>query len=367
MAGVLRALGVLGATVLAALVLAPAALAAPTNDSFTAPYPVDTASGIPVRCCPLQDGTPMTTFDATVEPGEPLTPGNGFCMVGTTQITMVKTTWYRVIGNGGTMSIDTADSNFDTVLAAYFSPTPSLTDPLPCSDDANGTQQSALSFQTEAGRAYLIQVGGCNACAGSIGSSGNLVMHLSATAPPPAPAPPAPPAPPPVVIAPPDTDGDGIPNARDACPTIKPTRDANNDGCQDKPIRILSDLKYDGSFIRRGGAVRGIALSRVRLTRVPVGARVSVSCAGCRRAAGGGGTQRFTRFSFTAKKGGTQTMGRLNRLLLLRGRQVIVVVTSPDHLGRRVVVKMGTRRDAVTLSCLAPGTTATRVACSTGS
>jgi hypothetical protein len=363
MAGVLRALGVLAATVLAALVLAPAALAVPSNDNIAMPFNVDAASGIPVRCCPLPDGTPATTFDAGVEPGEPLTFGNGFCMVGTTQITMVRTTWYRVIGNGGTMSIDTTGSDFDTVLAVYFAPTPSLTDPLPCSDDANGTQQSALSFQTEAGRAYLIQVGGCNACAGSIGDSGNLVMHVSATAPPP---PPTPPAPPPVVITPPDTDGDGIPDARDACPTIKPTRDANNDGCQDKPIRILSDLKYDGSFIRRGGAVRGIALSRVRLTRVPVGARVSVSCAGCRRAVGGGGTQRFARFSFTAKKGGTQTMGRLNRLLLLRGRQVVVVVTSPDHLGRRVVVTMGRRRDAVTLSCLAPGTTATRVACSTG-
>jgi hypothetical protein len=180
-------------------------------------------------------------------------------------------------------------------------------------------------------------------------------MHVSQTAPPP--------PPPPVVIPPPDSDGDGIPDSRDACPKVKPTRDANNDGCQDKPIRILSDLKYEGSFIRRGGAVRGLTLSRVRLTRVPAGSVVRVSCGSCRR----GGGRALRNFSFTAKKTGTQTMGRLSRLQLVRGKQLVVVVTNPDHLGRKVVVRIVGRHDRVKLSCLAVGSTSQRVACSTGS
>ena len=188
-------------------------------------------------------------------------------------------------------------------------------------------------------------------------------MHVSQTDPPP---PATPPPPPPVVVTPPDSDGDGIQDTKDACPTVKPTRDANNDGCQDKPIRILSDLKYDGRFIRRGGAIGGIALSRVRLTRVPAGAVVRVRCAACRRAAAGGGSRAFRSFSFSARRGGTQTMGRLNQLLLLRGRQIVVVITSPEHLGRKIIVRMASR-DRVTLSCLAAGSTTARVACSTGS
>jgi hypothetical protein len=347
------------AALLSALVLAPSALAVPANDDQALAFPVDLTTGDPVT---------VNTVGATVELGEPLTAsGTGVCNPGARQMTA--TTWYRIVGNGGVVSIDTAGSDFDTVISVYFAPTPSLDDGLPCNDDAAaGVVTSAVSFQSVAGRAYLVQVGGCD-CGAAVVKEGNLTMHATAAAPPPPPtppAPPAPPAPPPIVIVPPDTDGDGIPDARDPCPTVKPTRDANNDGCQDKPIRILSDLKYDGSFIKRGGAIGGITLSRVRLTRVPAGARVSVSCAGCRRAVGGGGTRRFTSFTLTAKNTGTQTMGRLNRLQLLRGRRIVVVVTQPEHLGRLVVVRMGARRDAVTLKCLAVGSSTKRVACSTG-
>jgi hypothetical protein len=347
--------------VLAGLVLAPGALAVPpSNDPFSSPFNVDAASGIPVTCCGVN-----TTVEATTEAGEPLTPtGSGVCIIGATERTMVRTTWYRVVGNGGTMSVDTAGSDFDTVIAVYNAPTPVLGSQ-PCSDDANGTQQSALSFATAAGAAYLIQVGGCNTC-GGLPDFGNLVMHVSQTDPPVPVPPPPPPPPPPVVITPPDSDGDGIPDSRDPCPATRPTRDANNDGCQDKPIRILSDLKYDGRFIRSGGVVRGIALSRVRLTRVPAGAVVRVSCATCRRATSGG-TRAFRTFSFTARKTGTQTIGRLNRVQLVRGKQIVVVVTQPDHLGRKIVARMVGRRDNVKLTCLAVGSRTKRVACSTGS
>jgi hypothetical protein len=350
-----RSLAATVSALLCALVLAPAALAVPTNDNQAAPFNVDLTTGDPVT---------VDTTGATIEAGELLTVnGGGVCNPGARQ--MVATTWYRIIGNGGVVSIDTTGSAFDTVISVYRAPTPSLADGLPCNDDAGGLVTSAVSFQSDAGAAYLIQVGGCD-CGAAVVKEGLLTMHATAAAPPPPPTPPAPPAPPPIVVTPPDTDGDGIPDARDLCPTVRPTRDANNDGCQDKPIRILSDLKYDGSFVRRGGAIRGISLSRVRLTRVPTGAVVRVSCASCRRAVRGG-SRAFRGFSLTAKKGGTQTMGRLSRLLLTRGKQIVVVVTAPDHLGRRVVVRFAGGRDRVTLSCLAPGSRSARVACSTGS
>ncbi len=338
--------------VLLALVGAPAALAAPSNDNAAAPFNVDLAGG----------AVSVDTTGATIEAGEPLTPaGPGVCNPNARK--MVATTWYRVLGNGGTISINTMGSAVDTVVSVYFAPTPSLDDGLPCNDDAStAVRWSAVSFQSVAGRAYLIQVGGCDC--GAVVKEGSVVMNVSATDPPP---PPAPPPPPPVVIAPPDSDGDGIPDARDLCPAQRPTRDANNDGCQDKPIRILSDVKYDGRFIRRGGAIRGISLSRVRLTRVPAGARVRVRCATCRRAVGSRRTRGFRSFSFTARKAGTLTIGRLNRLLLTSGRQLVIVVTAPEHLGRKVAVRMAGPRDRVTLSCLAAGSTSRRVACSSGS
>jgi hypothetical protein len=332
---------------LAALVVAPAALAAPANDSIALPFNVDLAGG----------AVTVDSTGAMIEANEPLTAaGPGVCNPNARKMTA--TTWYRILGNGGLVSINTAGSNFDTVIAVYLVP-PSIADGLPCNDDASTTTTtSAVSFQSEAGQAYLIQVGGCDCGAGTL-IQGSLQMNVSATDPPP---PPTPPAPPPVVITPPDSDSDGIIDANDRCPTVKPTRDANNDGCQDAPIRILSDLKYDGRFIRGGGGVRGLTLSRVRLTRVPAGAVVRVSCGSCRR-----GGRSFRGFSFTARKTGTQAIGRLSRLQLTRGKQLVVVVTSPDHLGRRVLVRFVGRRDRVTLSCLAAGSRTQRVACSSGS
>jgi hypothetical protein len=100
----------------------------------------------------------------------------------------------------------------------------------------------------------------------------------------------------------------------------------------------------------------------VRLTRVPAGASVRVTCSKCRR-----GGRAFRSFNVIARKTGTQTMGRLSRLRLTRGRQLTVIITAPDHLGRKVAVTFVGRRDRVKLTCLAAGSRSKRVACSSGS
>lgn len=337
---------------LGVLVAAPAAFAV-NNDNWQSPFNA-AVNSFPVTL------SPELNAEATIQQDEPLTSlGPGTC----NNRKMVGTTWYRILGNGGTISINTTGSDYDTVIAAYVAPTPLLSDGLPCNDDAGaGVLTSAISFQSTAGAAYLIQVGGCSACGGSSTSTGSLVLNITATEPPP-----PPPPPPPVVVTPPpppDADGDGIPeNGADKCPGSRATRDVNKDGCQDKPKRILSDLKYEFRFLRSAGRIRGIAFSGVQLTRAPKGARVSVSCAGCRTRGGGG----LRAYRFTTKRLGTQPMRPLSGLQLRRGARLTVVVTAPERLGRRIVVTMGSRRDVVKLSCLALGSTRTRVPCSTGS
>jgi hypothetical protein len=344
-----RLLAAAVAAVFGLLAAAPCAPADPPgNDSFSSPF------NAAVNSFPVTLGS---TAEATYQASEPLTPdGLGTC----DGRKMIATTWYRILGNGGVVSVNTSGSSFDTVIGVYPAPTPVFDVAMPCNDDAPGAGlTSGTSFPSVAGAAYLIQVGGCNACGGSSTPTGSLVLNITATDPPIAPPPPpviVPPPPPP-----PDADGDGIPeNGQDKCPGVKPTRDVNKDGCQDKPKRILSDLSYDFRYLRRGSAIRGIRLSLVKLTRAPKGARVSVTCTRCVKPGLHG-------YSFTTKRVGTQPMSPLNGVQLLRGARLTVVVTRSEQLGRRIVVTMGARRDVVKLSCLAVGSRTRSVPCSTGS
>jgi hypothetical protein len=74
------------------------------------------------------------------------------------------TVWFTVVGSGNPITVDTSGSDFDTVVAVY-----DLIDGAPneiaCDDDVNfvpigGSLQTKLTFDTEAGVVYYIQVGG---------------------------------------------------------------------------------------------------------------------------------------------------------------------------------------------------------------
>jgi hypothetical protein len=84
----------------------------------------------------------------------------------TFEVPVRHTVWYRVQGTGGTVTVDTAGSNFDTVAAAYtaaggaYVPVPGA-----CIDDValepvGRSLQAAISFATVAGTWYYVQVGG---------------------------------------------------------------------------------------------------------------------------------------------------------------------------------------------------------------
>jgi subtilisin-like proprotein convertase family protein len=83
-----------------------------------------------------------------------------------------KGVWYQYTPPAsGAVAVDTAGSDFDTVLAAYSGSCGSLT-PVACNDNV-GDQTSRLSLLVNASASYYFLVGG------SSGQTGNLAFHLS--------------------------------------------------------------------------------------------------------------------------------------------------------------------------------------------
>jgi hypothetical protein len=76
------------------------------------------------------------------------------------------TVWYKVVGTGGSLTVDTAGSDYDTVAAVYTSSGSGFT-PVPdaCVDDVptvpvGRTLQAAVTWATTAGTTYYVQIGG---------------------------------------------------------------------------------------------------------------------------------------------------------------------------------------------------------------
>ena len=104
------------------------------------------------------------TSGSGTEAGEPLTAnGDGVC--GPSGPEVVKTRWYSFKGTGGPMLLTSVGSNFDTLIGFYNAPAPAQIDADTfCSNDRaadDPASQIELST-TEAGKTYLLQVGGCD-------------------------------------------------------------------------------------------------------------------------------------------------------------------------------------------------------------
>jgi hypothetical protein len=132
----------------------------PANDNFAAAIPVST---LPTSFPPID------TTSATTEPGEP----TALFLCGSQSIG--NTVWYTftpVVAT--TLTVDTAGSTFDTIVAVYTgNPVSSLT-VVACNDDPpDGGSQARLSFLAGAGTTYRVQVGGF------LGAFGNLVVNFT--------------------------------------------------------------------------------------------------------------------------------------------------------------------------------------------
>jgi hypothetical protein len=83
------------------------------------------------------------------------------------EVPVGNTVWYRIVGTGDPVTVDTAGSDYDTVIAVYTSDGAGGFDPVPgaCVDDVpleplGRTLQAAVTFDTVQGTVYYVQIGG---------------------------------------------------------------------------------------------------------------------------------------------------------------------------------------------------------------
>lgn len=133
---------------------APLAADPPGNDNWLQRWPLTPPMSPPGAASLPYDGA-QSTAGATLEPGE-----------GAPCASVHGSVWYELYADtNGTVEIDTAGSDYDTVLAVYqpgteFVPSPpggGLT-AVTCNDDSGGAQ-SRVSFAMTAYTSYFIQVG----------------------------------------------------------------------------------------------------------------------------------------------------------------------------------------------------------------
>ena len=120
-----------------------------SNDAFANATTLSGASG----------STTATTVGMTKEPGEPSHAGNA----GGHSI------WFAWTAPAtGSVTIDTAGSTFDTLLAAYTGTAVGSLTTVASNDDANGTTQSSITFAATVATTYRIAVDGYAGAAGSV-------------------------------------------------------------------------------------------------------------------------------------------------------------------------------------------------------
>lgn len=138
---------------------------APPNDNF----PGWTVAALPSRQS-VDD-----TLGATTQAGEPTWPSP--CSPTNRAVPIGRTVWYSYTPSvNGTATISTSGSSFDTVLAVYTGNFVGSLTLVGCSDDANGSFSSLLSFGAIAGTNYWIQAGGYD------GASGSLIVDVTGPA-----------------------------------------------------------------------------------------------------------------------------------------------------------------------------------------
>jgi hypothetical protein len=126
---------------------------------------VNDAPGAALRL-DIGDTIQVRTDGATAQPELPCPSGDGEW-----DYPIGRTGWWSFTGTGGPITVDTAGSNFDTIVGIYRDDEAGNFPVIGCVDDVD-TLQARITVSTEAGVTYLIQAGGFNA------QSGMLVLSL---------------------------------------------------------------------------------------------------------------------------------------------------------------------------------------------
>ena len=140
----------------------------PTQPERPEPVENDTPeTAIPVK---LFDKLFVSTAGTDEAPEAPclLDDGEG----GTFEGDMTNTVWWRIEGTGGSITIDTGGSDFDTMVAVYLVEDGVVGAQVGCVDDVGESLQALITFETAGDASYLVQTGGFG------GGTGNLALVI---------------------------------------------------------------------------------------------------------------------------------------------------------------------------------------------
>jgi len=125
------------------------------------------ANDAPEGALPIGIGDTVTvrkTGGTALEPDAP-------CVVsfpdGDFDVPFGHTAWWTFTGTGADVTVDTAGSEFDTVLGVYVDDGGSLTQ-VGCVDDTEDSFQARITVPTESGVTYFVQAGGFGGAAGKL-------------------------------------------------------------------------------------------------------------------------------------------------------------------------------------------------------
>jgi hypothetical protein len=323
------------------------AFSAPANDTRSAA--VTLATGRP---------SSARNWGGTTDAGERLLCGSA---------PYSRTVWFRYNAPGTGTATFTASGNFDTVLALYRGTTF-----VNCNDDGiqNVIGPSRLTTRVTAGE-YFLQVGGYgqapDAEYGSFGATADFRGD-----------------------PPPDSDGDGIPDASDRCPAQNSSaRDADRDGCLDPdpdpdkdgvPVgtdkcptenAAARDKNRDGCLdpaprkriradarLRASPTATGVRIVWLKVI-APKGSRVAVRCgAGCRFAKKASLSEKPLA---TASK--TVTVKKLAGRSFRAGQKIRIYVTRKGRIGVYIQYRITRGGFKRTNRCLNPGSIKPRKRC----
>ena len=89
---------------------------------------------------------------------------------GSFEAPMTNTVWWRIEGTGSSITVDTAGSTFDTLVAVYLAEGDKVGEQVGCVDDVDEGLTARITFDTVADASYLVQTGGFD------GSTGDLTV-----------------------------------------------------------------------------------------------------------------------------------------------------------------------------------------------
>ena len=140
----------------------------PSHQKRAEPVTNDTPeTAIPLKLCRQADRVDGRCREAPEAPCL-FDDGEG----GTFEGPMTHTVWWRIEATGGSITVDTGGSTFDTLVAVYLVEDGAVGAQIACVDDVDESLQALVTFETVGDASYLVQAGGFG------GETGDLALAI---------------------------------------------------------------------------------------------------------------------------------------------------------------------------------------------